>query len=216
MYKISFEPDFNEVDTVGVVCYISTYRNENSFQSVYIADLNKKIIEISFWGGIQHHGYENLIKLKSIIACSNLQWRKKNSSRQILFVYVTDLSIFSTNPQQNHLKDIFNNYQQSLENVMDQFITECKNILCRLKTCSNTTKAYTPERKQPFECRKTPIQKRLDVLSNVPNPPQLSSVTFKTPTKLFTKPFKSPMLVNTKMNTSNSSRMVDSPPLSLE
>ncbi|XP_026463190.1 breast cancer type 2 susceptibility protein-like [Ctenocephalides felis] len=222
MYKNNFNPVFNEIDTVGVVFYISTFRNASSFQSVFIADLNKKIIEISFWGGIQHHGYEKLIAVKTILACSNLQWRNKNSGRQILYLYVTDLTTFSANPQQLHLQKVFNSFELSLKNTMEQFVNECKQSLWASKMSPNTSTNFTPERKyspsinMEVESKRTPpVQKRLDMLSTLPEPPKLSPVSFKTPTKRFTKPFKPPKPILDKMN-NNTNIESGSPPLSLE
>jgi hypothetical protein len=52
----------------------------------------------------QQFGWEEILKPRTLVAASNLQWRHGAAVRWIPCAYVSELSSFSVNPRQPHLQ----------------------------------------------------------------------------------------------------------------
>lgn len=105
-----------------------------NFQAAYLAyphtDSQSSYLSILFWQGISSHGYAEILTAGSVIACSNLEWRRA-TSWNIPMAYCTERSAFTRNPRHNHLQQPFIeltrlitvNVLRMLECINDKFIT---------------------------------------------------------------------------------------------
>ncbi|XP_045508574.1 breast cancer type 2 susceptibility protein homolog [Colias croceus] len=101
----------NEVDTVGFIISIEPSNKdfENSkqlYQNIYLADENKNLICINFWGGIKKFGFENILDTGQVIACVNLQKRSGNTMRNIPQYRATEFSYFTKTPKYDCLRKL--------------------------------------------------------------------------------------------------------------
>ncbi|KAJ8667332.1 hypothetical protein QAD02_008994 [Eretmocerus hayati] len=105
----SFEPKYNEFDTVGVVTSSgpAPYGMKN-FDMVALAHPKPNegdvpvFLAVLFWGGVSAFGYQGVLTPGSLVSCSNLEWRR-SSSWSIAVAYCSDRSVFTSNPRQAHL-----------------------------------------------------------------------------------------------------------------
>lgn len=81
------------------------YRKANSSDSSYLS--------ILFWQGIASYGYAEILTVGSIVACSNLEWRRA-TSWNVPAAYCTERSTFTRNPRRNHLYESFENLRNSI------------------------------------------------------------------------------------------------------
>jgi len=65
-------------------------------------------LSILFWQGIASFGYAEILTVGSIVACSNLEWRR-TTSWNIPVAYCTDRTTFTCNPRRNYLCEPFEN-----------------------------------------------------------------------------------------------------------
>lgn len=85
-----------------------------NFEVVHLAyvvdtktDLNDSLyLSILFWQGTANYGYAEILTVGSIVACSNLEWRRA-TSWNVPVAYCTEKSIFTRNPRRNHLHEPF-------------------------------------------------------------------------------------------------------------
>lgn len=95
--------EYNEIDTVGFIFLIDPsnrqFESNNQFQNVYLADINKNILCVNFWGGIKKFGYENVLDTGQVIYCGNLQKRAGNSRKNIPQYRATEFSMFTNTPR---------------------------------------------------------------------------------------------------------------------
>ncbi|XP_038219961.1 breast cancer type 2 susceptibility protein-like [Zerene cesonia] len=103
--------DNNEVDTVGFIISIEPSNKdfENSkqlYQNIYLADENKNIVCINFWGGIKKFGFENILDTGQVIACVNLQKRSGNTMKNIPQYRATEFSYFTKTPKYDCLRKL--------------------------------------------------------------------------------------------------------------
>ncbi|XP_069495363.1 breast cancer type 2 susceptibility protein isoform X2 [Ambystoma mexicanum] len=100
------EPSFHtlcsEVDLVGYI--VSVSRKSGLPPLVYLSDENYNFIAIKFWTDLGQLGIEDVMTPSTLIACSNIQWRK-NSNLSIPTMFAGELSIVSTNPKDRHLRE---------------------------------------------------------------------------------------------------------------
>lgn len=83
---------------VAHLAYPKTDSNDSSYLSIL------------FWQGITSYGYTEILTVGSIVACSNLEWRRA-TSWNVPAAYCTDRTIFTCNPRRNHLYESFENLQ---------------------------------------------------------------------------------------------------------
>ncbi|KOB67103.1 Uncharacterized protein OBRU01_20296, partial [Operophtera brumata] len=99
----SMTTDYNEIDTVGIVFLIEPsnreFESNKNFQNVYLADADKNIICVNFWGGLKKFGYENILDTGQVVACANLQKRAGNNRKNIPQFRVTEFTFFTKTPK---------------------------------------------------------------------------------------------------------------------
>ncbi|XP_019882044.2 breast cancer type 2 susceptibility protein homolog isoform X1 [Camponotus floridanus] len=114
--NFEFAPPYGEFDTVGFVCCVGPAPyGMKDFEVVHLAypktDSNDSLyLSILFWQGIASYGYTDILTVGSIVACSNLEWRRA-TSWNVPAAYCTDKTIFTCNPRRNHLYESFENLQ---------------------------------------------------------------------------------------------------------
>ncbi|EGI61921.1 PREDICTED: breast cancer type 2 susceptibility protein-like isoform X1 [Acromyrmex echinatior] len=109
-----FVPPYGEFDTVGLVCSVGPAPyGMRDFDAVHLAycktgSSESSYLSILFWQGIASYGYTEILTVGSIVACSNLEWRRA-TSWNVPAAYCTDRSTFTRNPRRNHLYESFEN-----------------------------------------------------------------------------------------------------------
>ncbi|XP_063632562.1 breast cancer type 2 susceptibility protein isoform X2 [Cydia splendana] len=124
----SMATDNNEIDTVGMIFCIEPSTKdfkEQSFQNVYLADAEKNIICVNFWGGLKKFGFENILDTGQIITCVNLQKRAGNTRKSIPQYRVTEFSYFTKTPKNKKALEITNELTSKLSKVKDKFCEDC-------------------------------------------------------------------------------------------
>ncbi|XP_035730914.1 breast cancer type 2 susceptibility protein homolog isoform X2 [Vespa mandarinia] len=237
----SFNPLYGEFDTIGIVSSIvnSPYGMKN-FDAVNIAcphDNTKdddtsgsSYLSILFWQGVSTFGYTEILTIGSLIACSNLEWRRA-TSWNIPVAYCTDRSVFTRNPRHNHLCQAFEDIKNLLKIPYASYAVECAediSLEIQKKTTSRTSLYITPDKnnsdKEPLNTnlsksighnsrsdtgnsssvRSAAIQRRLEKLHYYSNPPELSPIVLKNSSSRVSLDFRSPVrnddLKPTKLN----------------
>ncbi|XP_043585312.1 breast cancer type 2 susceptibility protein homolog isoform X3 [Bombus pyrosoma] len=126
--KPTFTPAYGEFDTVGIIASIGNepYGMKN-FQAVYLAyphaDSPSSYLSILFWHGISSYGYAEILTIGSLIACSNLEWRRA-TSWNIPVAYCTERSIFTHNPRDSHLQEPLENLKRLITDI-STYIDTC-------------------------------------------------------------------------------------------
>ncbi|XP_071786452.1 uncharacterized protein [Asterias amurensis] len=114
-----FNPAYGEVDVVGVVVLIQGAGNstgKSTSQTVYLCDAQANFIALRFWGGLQAHCVDNIIKPGYFLAVSNLQWRPNSGSSSIPCLHANDAVAVTTLPKANHLKLAMQDLQKTIKN----------------------------------------------------------------------------------------------------
>ncbi|CAH0712821.1 unnamed protein product, partial [Brenthis ino] len=101
--------DYNEIDTCGFIFLIEPLNKDYDstkqlFQNVYLADENKNIIAINFWGGLKKFGFENILDTGQIVSCVNLQKRHGNTKKCIPQFRATEFTYFTKTCKIDHLR----------------------------------------------------------------------------------------------------------------
>ncbi|XP_074159627.1 breast cancer type 2 susceptibility protein isoform X3 [Sminthopsis crassicaudata] len=126
----SFEPPFAEVDIVGFVVFIT--KKSGVAPLVYLSDEYYNLLAIKFWIDLN----EDVIKVNTLIAASNLQWRTESRSG-IPTLFAGEFSSFSASPKESHFQEIFNNLKSSVENI-DLFCNDAESKLTHLHNVHNS------------------------------------------------------------------------------
>lgn len=87
------------------VAHLVYPKNDSSRSSSYLS--------IMFWQGIASYGYAEILTVGSVVACSNLEWRRA-TSWNVPVAYCIDKSIFTRNPWRNHLYEAFESLRDSI------------------------------------------------------------------------------------------------------
>ncbi|XP_076636941.1 breast cancer type 2 susceptibility protein [Colletes latitarsis] len=150
--EASFAPAYGEFDTVGIVVSVGNepYGMKN-FEAVYFAypSMNSRswYLSVLFWHGIASHGYAEILRVGSFIACSNLEWRRA-TSWSIPMAYCTERTTFTRNPRQSHFQQPFEDLKRS---IMDNgaYVAACAAEISEeveKKSVTRTSDQYTPNR----------------------------------------------------------------------
>lgn len=59
-------------------------------------------LSILFWNGVSSFGYQGMFTAGTLVACSNLEWRR-NTSWCVAVAYCSERSVFTCNPRQQYL-----------------------------------------------------------------------------------------------------------------
>ncbi|XP_038117974.1 uncharacterized protein LOC6045809 isoform X2 [Culex quinquefasciatus] len=123
--RSSFQPLYNEFDTVGVVVYVGN-SDTKKFQIAYLADASMNLLGVHFWSGIKEYAYEDVVKERSLLCVSNLQWRSFSQQSTIPSSYATEYTTFSEHPKADHLKEELRTLKATLESIdLEQFYRDC-------------------------------------------------------------------------------------------
>lgn len=149
--------DYNEIDTVGLIFLIDPSIKEfdstkQSFQNVYLADADKKIICANFWGGLEKFGFKNVLHTGQVLACVNLQKRAGNTRKSIPQFRVTEFSYFTQTPKNVAARKMIEEFNKKL-NGLDRrkFCQDCVTFKNSFSCAKNN------ENISPYRCMNTDI-----------------------------------------------------------
>ncbi|XP_011879732.1 PREDICTED: breast cancer type 2 susceptibility protein homolog [Vollenhovia emeryi] len=124
-----FVPPYGEFDTVGLVCSVGPAPyGMKDFEAVHLAHCkanssDSSYLSILFWQGIASYGYTEILTVGSIVACSNLEWRRA-TSWNVPAAYCTERSTFTRNPRRNHLHESFENLRNLITDPI-KYVERC-------------------------------------------------------------------------------------------
>ncbi|EZA50099.1 Breast cancer type 2 susceptibility protein-like protein [Ooceraea biroi] len=148
-----FAPPYGEFDTVGFVCSVGPAPyGMKDFEVVHLAyseaDSNDPLyLSILFWQGIASFGYAEILTVGSIVACSNLEWRRA-TPWNIPAAYCTDRSTFTCNPRQNYLYEPFENLRNLITEPA-KYVERCTSKLNAELQKKPTPTRYAPGKNTP-------------------------------------------------------------------
>lgn len=126
--------EYNEIDTVGFIFLIEPAMKEfdckkHQFQNVFLADADKNIICVHFWGGLKKFGFENVLDIGQIVCCTNLQKRAGNTRHNILQFRVTEFSYFTKTPKHEIARNTLDDMSKILSGFDKlKFVEDCINL----------------------------------------------------------------------------------------
>ncbi|XP_011171336.2 breast cancer type 2 susceptibility protein homolog isoform X1 [Solenopsis invicta] len=150
-----FSPPYGEFDTVGLICSVGPAPyGMKDFDAVHLAyceagSSNFSYLSILFWQGIASYGYAEILTLGSIVACSNLEWRRA-TSWNVPAAYCTDRSTFTRNPCRNHLYESFENLRNLITDPIKYAESCTVELNVELQKKSTPTR-YTPGKNTPIK-----------------------------------------------------------------
>ncbi|XP_065092081.1 breast cancer type 2 susceptibility protein homolog [Ochlerotatus camptorhynchus] len=203
----SFRPYFNEFDTVGVVVQIGTLESKK-FQTVYVSDAEMNLLCVNFWSGIKEYAYEDVIKERTVLCISNLQWRTINAFSVIPNSFATEYTTFSEHSKSEQSSEELQRLHVILNGInQDDFYEQCKIKIVELKDKKlprtnsfntpirnysattpmrsvlgsvNSNAATTPTDFSPGVGQPVSLQKRkLEQLAAYKSPPKLSPIIMR-------------------------------------
>ncbi|XP_068936609.1 breast cancer type 2 susceptibility protein [Petaurus breviceps papuanus] len=148
----SFQPPCAEVDVVGFVVFIT--KKPGVAPLVYLSDEHYNLLAVKFWIDLN----EDVIKLHTLIAASNLQWRAEYRPG-IPTLFAGEFSFFSASPKESHLQETFNKLKSSVENI-DLFCSDAENKLTHLL---NTYNSKQPNAVREYNLDSPSPQAKLDL-----------------------------------------------------
>ncbi|XP_029670385.1 breast cancer type 2 susceptibility protein homolog isoform X3 [Formica exsecta] len=155
MANFEFVPPYGEFDTVGFVCFVGPAPyGMKDFEVAHLAypktDSNDSTyLSILFWQGIASYGYTEILTVGSIVACSNLEWRRA-TSWNVPAAYCTDRTIFTCNPRRNHLYESFENLQNLITDSV-KYAERCTSALNVELQKKSTPTHYVPGKNTPIK-----------------------------------------------------------------
>ncbi|KAM0731286.1 Breast cancer type 2 susceptibility protein-like protein [Formica fusca] len=155
MANFEFVPPYGEFDTVGFVCFVGPAPyGMKDFEVAHLAypktDSNdSSYLSILFWQGIASYGYTEILTVGSIVACSNLEWRRA-TSWNVPAAYCTDRTIFTCNPRRNHLYESFENLQNLITDPV-KYAERCTSALNVELQKKSTPTHYVPGKNTPIK-----------------------------------------------------------------
>ncbi|XP_029168135.1 breast cancer type 2 susceptibility protein homolog [Nylanderia fulva] len=177
MVNSEFAPPYGEFDTVGFVCSVGPAPyGMKDFEVVHLAypkrDSNDSLyLSILFWQGIAGYGYTDILTVGSIVACSNLEWRRA-TSWNIPAAYCTDRTIFTCNPRRNHLYEAFENLQNLITDPI-KYAERCTFALNVELQKKSTPTRYVTSKSTPIKIYNSiasSVDKRCDYTSPLAAP----------------------------------------------
>ncbi|XP_072119031.1 breast cancer type 2 susceptibility protein isoform X1 [Mobula birostris] len=145
-----------EVDLAGYVIYILGKTDGPS--TVYLADENQDLVAIKFWTSFKQLAVEDIIKPSALVVASNLKWTSE-SSMGIPVLLTGDLSNFSANPKDGHLREKYIQLKSSVQNIQS-FVKDTEE---KVKTILGTIS--TPRSNKNSDDILTPNNKRSSITS---------------------------------------------------
>ncbi|KAI5734980.1 hypothetical protein M8J77_012729 [Diaphorina citri] len=153
-------PRFGEIDVVGLVAHSVETGNKTV---VYLANERRQFLAVHFWNGVKESGYEDVLRVGSVVACSNLQYRpnatadlsihhttdlsdSKNSSdfdtsTDLMCIpssYSTEHSMYSRNPRSKHLSQQHAELTAKLKTInTKEYLAQCQSLIQSAKTVNS-------------------------------------------------------------------------------
>ncbi|KAJ8706382.1 hypothetical protein PYW08_011008 [Mythimna loreyi] len=147
----SMVTDYNEIDTVGFIFLVDPSIKEfdstkQPFQNVFLADVDKNIICVNFWGGLKKFGYENVLDTGQIVYGANLQKRAGNTRKSIPQYRVTEFSYFTKMPKNENARVLIDDLSKKFLSLdRRKFCEDCvvlKNNYAALKLNNENVSPY--------------------------------------------------------------------------
>ncbi|XP_067889613.1 breast cancer type 2 susceptibility protein isoform X2 [Heterodontus francisci] len=139
-YGMLLDPFFRtickEVDLAGYVIHI--LGRSGAPTTVYLADENQDLVSVKFWAGLNQLALEDIVKPGALVVASNLQWTS-DSYMGIPVLFTGDLSSFSANPKEGHLREKYTQLKISVQNLQS-FIKHTEEKVMTLLETVNTSK----------------------------------------------------------------------------
>ncbi|XP_078258485.1 breast cancer type 2 susceptibility protein [Rhinoraja longicauda] len=110
----SFRAICKEVDLAGYVVYILEKAVGPS--TIYLADEDQDLVAIKIWASFKQLAVEDIIKLGALVVASNLKWTTENFAG-IPVLLTGELSNFSANPKDRHLREKYIQLKSSVQNI---------------------------------------------------------------------------------------------------
>lgn len=209
-----FQPHFNEFDTLGFVLKVEDTMPNYPFQSVFIVDALRNMLCIKFWGNIQQHAYEDIVRVNKCLVISQLEWRPHNRYNRtgVTQAFVTELTTLSECPKSAERSSALNDLREKIDRMdLNVFIESCCNKLGegvqvnKENSMSNISSNSTINHSMmirtgaiassPLVHSPSILIQRIDRIRSVGSPPAFrSSYLQKNPTPNGSrKPFKTPI-----------------------
>ncbi|XP_055492834.1 LOW QUALITY PROTEIN: breast cancer type 2 susceptibility protein [Leucoraja erinacea] len=110
----SFRAICKEVDLAGYVIYILEKAVGPS--TIYLADEDQDLVAIKIWASFKQLAVEDIIKPGALVVMSNLKWTTENYAG-IPVLLTGELSNFSANPKDGHLREKYIQLKSSVQNL---------------------------------------------------------------------------------------------------
>ncbi|AWO98781.1 putative breast cancer type 2 susceptibility protein -like [Scophthalmus maximus] len=135
-----FRPLCGEVDLTGYI--ISVIDGLGSSPAFYLADGELNFVKVRCFSSFAQSGLEDVVKLRVLLALSNLQLRGQSSSPTPV-VFAGDLTIFSTNPKEVHLQESLSQLRNLLQ-VQQNFFLNAEEKLSHLLKSDGLSSITSP------------------------------------------------------------------------
>ncbi|XP_078078352.1 breast cancer type 2 susceptibility protein [Mustelus asterias] len=202
-YSVLLDPSFRavckEVDLAGYVIHI--LGKSGAPTTLYLADENQNLIAVKVWAGLNQLALEDIIKPGALVVASNLQW-KSDSWMDIPLLFTGDLSSFSANPKERHLREKCMQLKNSVQ-YLQSFMKDTKEKVMTILETINTPRSSRDFTADPFVStqRKSnfvPVNSTMFISSSVEGKPQTLSAAGSTPTLCSAKMTSDDSLTNLK------------------
>ncbi|XP_034556512.1 breast cancer type 2 susceptibility protein [Notolabrus celidotus] len=115
-----FQPLCGEVDLTGFV--ISIIDGQGPSPAFFLADGKLNFVKVRCFSSLAQSGLEDVVKPRVLLALSNLQLRGQ-STHPTPVVYAGDLTAYSTNPKEVHLRESLSQLRNLIQSQENFFLT---------------------------------------------------------------------------------------------
>ncbi|XP_077422873.1 breast cancer type 2 susceptibility protein isoform X2 [Vanacampus margaritifer] len=147
LQNLQFDPPCGEVDLAG--CVVSVVDAQGPSPAFYLVDDQMNFVKVRCFSSLLQAGLADAVKAGALLALSNLQLRCQ-PTRPTPVVYAGDLSVFSSNPKEEHLQKALGRLRNLLREQENFFVCAEDKLSQVLKcdvwsaVCSPTPPPKTP------------------------------------------------------------------------